>query len=367
MNVPIVDLGREYREIRRQLDPVLRRIFTSGGYILGQEGEAFEKELARYCGVGFAVGVNSGTDAILIALMALGIGPGDEVLVPAMTFIATAEPVALLGARPVFVDIENPSYGMDPKLLEQRLTPRTKAIIAVHLYGQPASLDPLIRLAANRNIPLVEDMAQAIGSTYKGKMVGSFGRISCVSFFPTKNLGACGDGGAVLTSDPALHERVRALRNHGAKIKYHHDFVGLNSRLDEIQAAVLRLKLARLNIWNEKRAKWAKAYNVAFKDLPVKLPETAPERKHIYHLYSIRSTRRDELKSFLEKNGIPSGLHYPAPLHLQPAFASWGGRAGDFPESEALAAETLSLPLFPHMTAREHRQVVKAVRSFFGK
>jgi len=365
-HIPITDLGKEYTQLRGEIDPALQRILSSGSYILGSETQAFEKELAAYGQSRHAIGVNSGTDAILLALRALDVGPGDEVIVPAMTFMGTAEPVAQLGAKPVFADIDPVSYTLDPAKAAKKINSRTKAIIAVHLYGQSADLNELGRIAAKAKVPLIEDMAQAIGSEYEGKKIGSFGAISCLSFFPTKNLGACGDGGALLTSSDDLADRLRALRNHGARIKYQHDEVGYNTRLDEIQSAILRIKLKHLDAWNDRRRQLARLYEKALEGIPIQRPKEIAGRKHIFHLYSIQSKRRDALKKHLESRGISTGLHYPAPLHLQPAFASLGDKRGDYPASETLAANTLSLPLYPHMSDEDVAYVSQAVREFFG-
>jgi len=365
--VPITDLGLEYDAIKAELVPLLQKILRSGSYVLGPEVGQFEKELAAYLGVKHAVGVNSGTDAILIALRALDVGAGDEVILPAMSFFATVEPIILLGARPVFVDIDPVSYAIDPVAAAARITSRTKAIMAVHLYGLPADLPALSTLAAKHHIPLVEDMAQAIGAACGSKKAGAWGEMACLSFYPTKNLGACGDAGAVLTSSDTLAERVKSLRNHGAKVKYHHEEVAYNSRLDEIQAAVLRLKLRRLEAWNEKRRTLAHEYTARLQGLPVTLPIEVPERHHVFHLYSIATERRDELKAFLQKQGISTGLHYPIPLHLLPALKTLAHREGDFPVSEKLARQTISLPLYPFMSVQDVRDVADAVRQFFQK
>ncbi len=363
--VPITDLGLEYDLIKKELTPLLDRILKSGAYVLGPELVRFEKDLAFYLNIKHAVGLNSGTDAVLLALRALDIGAGDEVLVPAMSFFASVEPIIQLGAKPVFVDIDPKSYAIDAAAAGEKVTAKTKAIIAVHLYGQPADMKALSAIAKARNIALIEDMAQSIGASFDGKKVGGWGDIACLSFYPTKNLGACGDAGAVLTSSDALAERVRSLRNHGAKVKYHHEEVAYNSRLDEIQAAILRLKLPHLDSWNEKRRTFAKQYSELLRGLPIVLPAELPDRQHIFHLYSILSEQREELKSFLENEGISTGLHYPIALHLLPALKYLGHRENDFPQSERLASQTLSLPLFPMMTAEDVWYVSDAVRRFF--
>jgi dTDP-4-amino-4,6-dideoxygalactose transaminase len=363
--VPITDLAREYAAIQKDLAPLLEKIFRSGGFILGAELARFEKELASYLTVRHAIGVNSGTDALLLALRALDIKSGDEVIVPAMSFFATVEPILHLGAKPVFVDIEPDTYTLDPGKVSARISSATKAIIAVHLYGLPADLKALSVVLKEKQIPLVEDMAQAIGSTLEGKKIGSLGDMACVSFYPTKNLGACGDGGAVVTSSDRLAEHLRSLRNHGAKVKYYHEEAAYNSRLDEIQAAILRLKLPFLDAWNDKRRMFATQYHTALKDLPVVLPIESKDRHHVYHLYSIQAERRDELKAFLEKEGISTGLHYPIPLHLLPALKYLGHHEKEFPVSEQLAHQTLSLPLYPFMSTDDVLYVSDAIRRFY--
>lgn len=363
--IPVIDLAADYRALKSKIDAAVGRVLASGSYILGEETRHLEEALAVYCGTRHAVAMNSGTDAIHLALRALGVGPGDEVILPAMTFIATAEPVAQLGARPVFADIDSRTYTLDPAAIEKKISPRTKAIIAVHLYGQPAEIDALQALAANHRIPLIEDMAQAIGSDYKGKKVGGFGTLACLSFYPTKNLGAAGDGGMVLTSDENLAFRLRRLRNHGARVKYDHEELGYNSRLDELQAAILRVKLSSLERWNQKRIALAKEYTAALRALPLQLPYSANDRKHVFHLFSVCTPHRDALHGFLKDHQIHSGIHYPKPLHLQAVFKSLGGKPGDFPNSERLANETLSLPLHPHLRRNEIQRVAGAVRDFF--
>lgn len=363
--VPIIDLGKEYLSLQKEIDAALHRVLISGSYILGSETDHFEKELAAYCGVSHAVGVNSGTDALMMAYRALNLRPGDEIIMPAMSFIATVEPAILLGVKPVFVDIDPISLTLKASEVRAKITAKTKAVVAVHLYGQCADMDELMRICDEKKLSLVEDMAQAIGSAYKGRKAGAFGRLACLSFFPTKNLGAFGDAGAVLTSSPELAERLKSLRNHGAKIKYHHDEVGYNSRLDEVQSAILRVKLPHLDSWNKKRREFAAHYDRLLSDLPIERPQQADDRMHIYHLYSIQTPKRDALKVFLEKEGISTGLHYPKPLHLQEALKSFGGKTGDFPVSEKLAQQTLSLPLYPFMTADDVAYVSEAIKRFF--
>ncbi|MFA5974950.1 MAG: DegT/DnrJ/EryC1/StrS family aminotransferase [Elusimicrobiota bacterium] len=363
--IPLCDLGQEYTLIRKELDPLLEKILSSGSYVLGPESDRFEKTLAAYCEVRHAVGVNSGTDAIGLAARAAGVKPGDEVIVPAMTFIGSIEPVILLGARPIFVDIDPVTYALDAGEVRKKISPKTKAIIAVHLYGMPADLLALQAIAKETGVTLIEDMAQAIGCEFNGRKIGSFGTLACLSFYPTKNLGACGDAGAVLTSDEELADHVRQLRNHGAKIKYQHEEVAYNTRLDDIQAAILRVKLGHLDEWNDRRIQLAREYTRRLAGLPVTTPKELPGRKHTYHVYALQTPRRDALREFLQKRGISSALHYPIPLHLLPALRPYGGREGDFPNSEQLARQMVSIPLYPHMTLDDVGTVSDAIRDFF--
>ncbi len=362
--VPIIDLACEYRDLKSEIDSALERVLSTGSYVLGQETSTFETALSVYCGTAHAVGVNSGTDALLIALRALDITSGDDVIVPAMSFIATVEPIVQLGARPVFVDIDPLSYAIQPEQVRAKITSRTKAVIAVHLYGHMADMTALRAICDDARVPLIEDMAQAIGSEWEGKKAGSAGNMACLSFFPTKNLGACGDAGAVLTSSDSLAERANLLRNHGAKIKYQHEEIGYNTRLDEIQAAILIVKLKHLDAWNDKRRRLAARYTQAFQGLPLICPQELKSAKHVFHLYSIQTERRDALRSHLAEEGIATGLHYPTPLHLQSALRFLGHRSGEFPTSERLAQKTLSLPLYPQMSDEQQDRVVEAVRSF---
>lgn len=365
-SIPLIDLKSEYGEIQDELRPLIEEVFRNGNYILGAHNAGFEQELASYCGVPYATGVNSGTDAILLALRALDIHAGDEVILPAMTFFATAEPIVQLGAKPVFADIDPQTFTLDPKSVESKMTSKTKLIIPVHLYGQMADMDSLLSLTQKRKLSIVEDMAQAIGATYNAKKAGSFGHLAALSFFPTKNLGACGDAGAVLATSAELHEKVRLLRNHGAKVKYEHTDIGYNSRLDELQAAVLRVKLKRLDQWNEKRRAHADFYQKTLKGLPITLPKEPNGRKHVYHLFSIQTDRREALFRHLESKGIATAVHYPKPLHLQDALKSLGYRQGDFPVSEKLAAQTLSLPIYPQLSQDALQEISTAVHSFFS-
>ena len=373
MNIPILDLTRQYRAIRSEINSAILRVLESGRFILGPEVEEFEKEIASYLGAKHAIGVASGTDALLLSLKALGIGPGDKVIVPSFTFFATAGAVVNAGAEPVFADIDPLTYNIDPGhvrglLDEGGLAGKVKAIIPVHLYGQPADMDELMRIAAEHDIYVIEDAAQAIGAEYKGRKVGTIGHLGCFSFFPTKNLGAYGDGGLVVTNDDELAEKVRMLRVHGSKPKYYHHLVGTNSRLDALQAAILRVKLPHLNEWTLARQKIAARYDELLGDIAaIKLPYRAPDRTHIFHQYTIRvlNGQRDALRRHLKEEGIGTQIYYPLPLHLQPCFRSLGYKEGDLPESERASGEALSLPMFPELSEEELAQVAACVRNFF--
>ncbi len=367
--IPIASASAQYATIKEETDAAVHRVLRSGWFILGDEVRAFEREFAAYCGTRHAIGVGNGTDALMLALKALGIGPGDEVITVAMTAAFGAFAITMAGATPVFVDIEAKTANMDPALLEAAITPRTKAIMPVHLYGQAADLGAIMAIAERRGIPVVEDAAQAHGAMYDGRRVGSVGRIAGFSFYPSKNLGAAGDGGAVTTDDPELAERVAMLRNGGQRGKYEHLIQGVNSRLDEMQAAVLRVKLAHLDDWNAARRRHARRYDELLAgsgvDLPEERPGAAPEG-HVWHLYAVRHPRRDALAAYLKERGIGTGVHYPAALHLQPAFASLGLGPGAYPVAEQQAREELSLPLYPEMTADDVAYVADAVRAFGG-
>lgn len=363
MSVPFIDLTRQYGAIGAELEAAVRDVLRSGRYILGPEVAAFEREMAAYCGVAEAIGVGSGTDALLIALKAVGVGPGDEVIVPAFTFVATAEVVTHLGAAPVFADIEPERHGLDAASAERLITPRTKAIVPVHLYGRIADMDALGALARRHGLAIVEDAAQAVGAEYRGRRAGGIGRLGCFSFYPTKNLGALGDGGLVTTDDAALAERVRMLRDHGSRQRYFHEIPGWCSRLDAVQAAGLRVKLRHLDAWTVARRALADRYRAALAGLPLGVPQEAADERAVYHLFTIRSERRDELKKYLDARDIGSAVHYPMPLHRQPLYRAAGG---SLPESERAAAEVLSLPLFPELTHAEQDEVISAVRHFFA-
>ncbi len=354
----------QYLAHKTEIDAAVSGVLERGWYILGKEVRQFEAEFAAYLGVGFAVGVGSGTEALNVALAACGIGPGDEVITVAHTAVATVAAVELCGATPVLVDIEREHYTLDPRRLERAITPRTKAIVPVHLYGLPADLDPILSVAQKHGLRVIEDCAQAHGALYQGRRVGSFGALACFSFYPTKNLGAFGDGGMVVTNDPALAERARLLREYGWAERYVSHLRGWNSRLDELQAAVLRVKLRHLDADNAARARLAEKYDEQLANTGLTLPTGRPEATHAYHLYVVRTARRDELQTFLKARGVGALVHYPVPVHLQPAYAGRLPGSADLPETERAAREVLSLPMYPELTEAEQQVVVEAVRAF---
>lgn len=365
MTIPFLDAGAGYRELRDDIDAALQRVAASGRYLLDAELASFEEEFAAYCANDHCVAVGSGCDALELSLRALDIGPGDEVVVPAHTFIGTWLAVSATGARPVAVDPTPDGLSLDPALVEAALTPRTRALMPVHLHGHPADLDPLLAIAARHGLAVVEDAAQAHGARYRGRRIGS-GHVVAFSFYPGKNLGAMGDGGAVVTGDSGVAERIRLLRNCGSREKYRHEVRSTHSRLDEFQAAVLRAKLPRLDAWNVRRARIAERYDRALGALPqLALPVTARWADPVWHLYVIRCAERDELRRRLERAGVQTLIHYPVPPHRSPAYADdpAGAPAGTHPLSERLAAQSLSLPLGPHLGEDEARAVVAAVRA----
>lgn len=336
-------------------------------FILGPEVEALENEVAAYVGSKYAIGCASGSDALLLALMALGVGPGDEVIVPAFTFVATAGSVARLGAKPAFVDIEPETYNLDPAKIEAAFTSRTKAIIPVHLFGLAADMDAINEIAARRGVPVIEDAAQAIGSMCRGRMVGGLGTMGCFSFFPSKNLGGCGDGGMITTDDSVLADRLKVLRLHGSRKKYHYELLGMNSRLDALQAAILRVKLKYLDRWAEGRRRNAAEYGRLFQTAglsEIGLPCEPAERFHIYNQFTIRLSKRDTLRAHLQNIGVPTEIYYPSPLHLQPAFSQWGYRKGALPVTERACQEVVSLPIYPELTQSQLQTVVTAIADF---
>ena len=367
MQVPLLDLKAQYRTIRDEIRAAVDKVLESQYFINGPEVKQLEEAVAAYSSCKKAVGVSSGTDALLCSLMALGIGAGDEVITTPYTFFATAGSIWRTGAKPVFVDIEADTYNIAPQNIEKAITPRTKAIIPVHLYGQCAEMDPILELAAKYKLFVIEDAAQSIGATYKGLKAGAMGTAGCLSFFPSKNLGGLGDGGMILANDEQLAERLAVFRQHGSKPKYYHKFVGGNFRLDTLQAAALLVKLKHLDAWSEKRRQNAKQYNELFKDCSaVVTPVIRPYNISIYNQYVIRvGSRRDELIKFLQANGIGTEIYYPLCMHDQECFSSLGHKPGDFPESEKAARETLALPIYPELTEEQIRYVAGTVIEFF--
>lgn len=367
MKVPFVDLRAQNTSIRQELQPRLERVLEHAAFILGPEVAQFEQEFAAYLGAKHVAGVANGTDALLLALRALDIGAGDEVIVPANTFAATAEAVIHAGARPVLVDVNPRTFNIDVEQLENHITTRTRAIIPVHLYGQPADLGPILELAKQRGIYVIEDAAQAHGAEYRGSRVGSLGHAACFSFYPAKNLGACGDAGAVATNDDQIALNVRKLRDHGGTEKYQHDLVGYNSRLDTLQAAVLLVKLDYLDEWNRMRRDNARLYTGLLSEIPgIVTPTVLEGVSHVFHLYVVRVQRgnRDELRQYLQGHGVQTGIHYPRPLHLATAFSQLRYRENDFPIAERCARDILSLPMYPELREEQIRYVVERIRSY---
>jgi dTDP-4-amino-4,6-dideoxygalactose transaminase len=364
MNLQMVDVVGQYRRIKPDVDAAVNAVLNSGQFILGPAVGEFECACAGYLGGRYATGCASGTDALQIALMALDVGPGDEVITTPFTFVATTETIVLLGARPVYVDIDPVTYNIDPARIAAAITPRTKAILPVHLYGQSVDMDAVMAVAEAHGIPVIEDAAQAFGASWKGRKVCTFGAISCISFFPSKNLGAFGDGGMVVTNDATLWEKMRTIASHGSRQRYYHEILGVNSRLDTIQAAILHVKLKHLDAWNTARREAAARYTELLRGLPVTPPATAPGAEHIFHQYTIRTKHRDALAEALKAQKIPHAIYYPVPLHLQQAYGHLGGAPGQFPVTEQAAAEVLSLPMHTELTADQQEYVVAAVRSF---
>ena len=362
--IPLVDLTAQYHSIKDDIDAAVNATLESGRFILGPAVETFERSVAAHLGVKHAIGLASGTDALVLALRALDIGAGDEVLVPAYTFFATAGTVMSVGAKPIFVDIDPESYQIDIRLIKDRITPQTKAIIPVHLYGHPSDMDPILEIANNHHLKVIEDNAQGFGAEYKGKKTGSLGDIACLSFFPTKNLGAYGDGGMAVTDDTALADRMRKLRTHGWKKKYFSEEVGYNSRLDALQAAILNAKLPHVQAWNEKRRELADVYSERLAPMRIGVPVERAWGKHVYHLYIIRTPRRDDLQAFLKKEGVASEVYYPLPPPLAEPCQKLGYKAGDFPEAERASRETLALPLYPELTEEQQEKVIETVGKF---
>ena len=363
--VPQLDLAAQYAAIGAEIRTAVERVLASQQFILGSEGAAFEREIAQLCGVAHGVGVASGTDALILALRACGVQAGDEVLIPPFTFVATGSAVSALGAKPVFADIRPDTYNIDPSDLARRVTKKTKAIIAVHLYGLACDMHPIVNFALAHNLRVIEDNAQSIGANYQGRRTGSLGDAACMSFYPTKNLGAYGDAGMVVTNSNEVAARLRTLRNHGQSAKYISSEPGWNSRLDEIQAAILRVKLRHLPEWQRARQAHAAAYTKLLLGIPGVMPPLIPEGyEHVFHQFTIRVERRDAVQEFLNERKIGSAVYYPVPLHLQPLYASLGHKAGDFPHAEHAAQEVLSLPMFPELRSEQITRVAEAVAEF---
>lgn len=365
--ISLVDLTAQYHSIKKEIDMAVLATLESGHFILGPQVVKFEESVASYLGVKHAIGLASGTDALVIALRALNIGEGDEVIIPAYTFFATAGTVISVGAKPVIVDVDPQSYQIDVSKIETAITSKTKALIPVHLYGHPSEMNPILEIANKHGLIVIEDNAQGYGAEYLGKKTGSLGDIGCLSFFPTKNLGAYGDGGMVVTNDDALAEQMRMLRAHGWKKKYYSEMVGYNSRLDALQAAILQAKFPHLDEWNNKRRELSKRYNEYLAPLGVVTPVEREWAKHVYHLYIIRSEKRDELQAFLKQKGIASEVYYPLPPHLSVPCRKFGYKEGDFPHAEKAAKETLALPLYPELTLEQQDEVIAAVKEFLSK
>jgi dTDP-4-amino-4,6-dideoxygalactose transaminase len=363
MRVPFLDLSAHHAPLRSEIDTAIGEVIDSGAFAGGPYVAGFEESFAGYCNCKYAVGVASGTDALWLALLAFGVGPGDEVITVPNTFMATAEAITYCGATPVFVDVDALTYTMDPALLEDAITRRTKAVIPVHLFGQPADMDPIVEIARSRGLVVIEDAAQAHGAEYKGRHVGSLGDAGCFSFYPGKNLGAFGEAGAVVTADAELQKKIRVLRDHGQIHKYHHAMVGWNARMDGIQAAVLGVKLRHLEQGNELRRSHAVKYDDALQGIEeLVTPYVADHARHVYHIYAIRVPRRDEIIALLAEMGVACGIHYPVPIHLQEAYRSLEYEIGDFPMAERAAHQFISLPMFPELTSGQIEIVIKAVK-----
>lgn len=365
MKIPMVDLKEELKVIGDHIKKSVLEVIDSGSYILGEKGRYFEETIAEYLGARYAAGVANGTDALLLALEALEIARGDEVITTPFTFFATAEMIARVGATPVFVDIEPDSYNMDPKKVEAAITDKTKAIMVVHLFGRAVDMNPIKEVATKYNLKIIEDAAQAIGTVYNGERVGKIGDIGCFSLFPSKNLGAFGDAGVIVANDEAIIEKIYQLRNHGSKERYIHSFIGVNSRLDEIQAAILIEKLKVLDTFLDRRREIANKYTLELSDI-VKTPPITQNRTHTFHQYCIQTQKRDELSYFLNKMGIATAIYYPIPLHLQKAFDYLNYQKGDFPISEKVAKEIVALPIYPAMTDFQQDYIISAIKEFEG-
>ena len=394
MQIPLINLKKQYESIKDEVDKAVSEVLSSAQYIMGTNVKEFEKEFSEYLGVKHAISVGNGTDALIIALKALGIGEGDEVITTPWTFFATAESISFVGATPVFVDVRLDTFNIDPSKIEEKITPKTKAIMVVHIFGQPCDIDEINRIAKRHNLYVIEDAAQAVGSEYKGQKIGTLSDIATFSFFPTKNLGCAGDGGMIVTNDDNLATICRALRAHGSgengqkayniihnideninqednadntvynPLKYYNYLIGQNSRLDEIQAAILRVKLKYIDEWNNKRRKNANFYNENLEDTNLVTPFEDKDVKHIYHLYILQSEKREEIVEFLNKKGIATGIYYPVPLHLQKAYKDLGYNEGDLPNAEYLSHRTFAIPMFAELTDEEKEYIVNTIKEF---
>jgi dTDP-4-amino-4,6-dideoxygalactose transaminase len=363
MNVAFLNLKELHEDLKSELQAAATRVLGSGRFVLGPEVADFEREFARYCGVSHAIAVNSGTSALHLSLLAAGVKSGDEVITVPLTFVATVSAIHYTGARVVFVDVDPKSYTLDPEKLERAITARTRAIVPVHLYGQPADMDPIREIARGHGLAVIEDACQAHGASYKGGRVGSLGHLGCFSFYPSKNLGACGEGGAVVTNDPDFDRKIRMLRDWGQESKYHHVLKGFNYRMEELQAALLSVKLPYLEGWNESRRSCAEVYAQELEGSRVGIPRDLPETRHVWHVYPIRVKDRGSVRKRLQEAGVETGIHYPEPVHLMPAFADLGYGEGSFPVAEAIAREELSLPMFPGLRREAIEHVARVLRS----
>ncbi len=366
IKVPYLDLKAQYRSIKGEIDAAIGKVLDSCQFVLGPEVSEFEKDFAAYCGTSECIALNSGTSALHLALLAAGIGPGDEVITTPFTFVASVAAILYAGARPILVDIHPRSFALDPSKIEAAITPRTKAILPVHLYGQPADMDPIMEIARRHNLIVIEDAAQAHGARYKGRPVGSIGHMACFSFYPGKNLGAYGEGGAVTTNNSEHARSVRMLRDWGQDRKYHHVLRGYNYRMEGFQGAVLGVKLRHLEKWTEERRNLVQRYNQLLSDCELELPAEMSGVRHVYHVYTVRSKERDRLQKALTDEGVQTGIHYPVPVHLQPAYADLGYGPGSFPEAESAARQVLSLPLYPELPLQDLSQVADAVKKIVG-
>jgi dTDP-4-amino-4,6-dideoxygalactose transaminase len=365
--IPYLDLPAQIRSVRTELDAAIARTLDNCSFCLGPDVVQFEKDFAKFCGAQHCIAFNSGTSALHVALLLLNIKPGDEILTTPYTFVATSWAISYVGATPVYVDVEDGTMNLDPKLIERAITPKTKAVMPVHLYGQPFDIDPILEICRKHKLPLVEDSAQSHAAKYKGKIVGTFGAMSGFSFYPGKNLGACGEGGALVTNNAAFAARARSLREHGSTLRYYHDEVGFNYRMEGLQGAVLGVKLPHLQKWTDERRRVAHRYHELLKNTPLQLPLEAIYAESAYHLYVVRHPQRDKLKEHLDANGVGCALHYPLPLHLQKCYASLGHKTGDFPVAEKAARECLSLPVYPELTDAQIRRVVEVIKEFFAR